>query len=171
MTLAPIDLLAGIIPARPAGFGRLHALAVDHACRRTGLPPDPLSIGHHQSVVDPFEAALVPERGEPAIDRLPGRQVRRHQPPGAACPHHVEDAVDDLAHRPGSGPPRRTRTRQKRLNDPPLLVGQIALVTSRLPAMLLSGGRGPHVESRSGVATLWNHNDLGHSTLSKRPLI
>ena len=31
VALAPLDLLSGIEPARPAGFGGLDRLAVDHA--------------------------------------------------------------------------------------------------------------------------------------------
>ena len=33
--------------------------------------------------------------------------------------------------------------------------------------MLPPGGRGPHGNSRSGLATLWNHSNPGHSTLSR----
>jgi len=36
-----------------------------------------------------------------------------------------------------------------------------------LAAMLPPGGRGPHGSSRSGLATLWNHSNPGHSTLSR----
>ena len=39
VTLAALDLFARVIAARPAAFGRLHRLAVDHARRR---PPENL---------------------------------------------------------------------------------------------------------------------------------
>lgn len=55
MTLAAIDLLAGIVTARPAGFGALDALAVDHRRRRARLSPDPLAVGHQQVMVDRLE--------------------------------------------------------------------------------------------------------------------
>jgi transposase-like protein len=39
VTLAPLDLLARVIPARPSTFCGFHRLAVDHAGARTGLAP------------------------------------------------------------------------------------------------------------------------------------
>ena len=44
MALAAVDLLAGVIAARPAGLGRLDALAVDDRAGGTGLAPDPFAI-------------------------------------------------------------------------------------------------------------------------------
>src|SRR5882672_4340186 len=100
MALAPVDLLARIVTARAAGFGGLDALAVDDRGRGAGVAPDPLAICHHECVVYPFEAPGVAPDGEPAVNRAPWRQVAWHQPPRAACPHDIEYAVDDLAHRP-----------------------------------------------------------------------
>jgi hypothetical protein len=44
--LAPHALLAGIVAARSTGFGRLHALAVDHrgGRRRLAVEPHPVEL-------------------------------------------------------------------------------------------------------------------------------
>jgi hypothetical protein len=73
MALAPLDLLAGVVAPWPAGLGRLDTLAIDDRAARTGFASGPLAIGHDQRVIDLLEAAIVAERGEPAIDRPPGR--------------------------------------------------------------------------------------------------
>jgi len=49
------------------------------------------------------------------------------------------------------------------MNYPGPIVGRGVM----LAAMLPPGGRGPYGSSRSGVATLWNHSNPGHSTLSR----
>src|ERR1700722_16388369 len=64
------------------------------------VAPDPFAIHHHECVVYPFKAPVVAQSGEPAVNRPPWRQVARQQPPRAARPSYVEDAVDDLVHRP-----------------------------------------------------------------------
>ena len=58
-----------------------------------------------------------------------------------------------------------------RLDHNPLRIGQISLITQRLAAMLLSGGRRPHGGSRS-VSTTFLESTSTPATqpLSKRPL-
>ena len=102
--LRPFDLLAGIVAADTAALGRLDALAVDHRRGRAGLAPDPLAIAHDQVVVDRLPRAVVAQPGEPAIHRAPRREAVRHEPPRDAAAQHVEDRVDDLAHRPRTLP-------------------------------------------------------------------
>src|SRR6516164_2560288 len=111
VALAPFDLLARIVTARATGLGGLDALAVDDRGRGAGVAPDPFAICHHERVVYPFKAPIVAPGGEPAVNRPPWRQVARHQPPRAACPRHVENSVDDLAHRPLARPARRAGLR------------------------------------------------------------
>src|SRR3990170_2994911 len=76
MALAAVDLLAGVIATRPAGLGRLDALAVDDRGRGAGLASGPLAVGHDEGVVDPLEHAAVTPGREPAVDRAPRRKVR-----------------------------------------------------------------------------------------------
>ena len=83
----------------------------------------------------------------------PRRQVARHQSPRAACPHDIEDAIDDFPHRPLARPAHRAGLRQVRRDYPPLCVGQIGLVSGNGAAMLLSSGRCPHGESKVGSRT------------------
>ena len=150
VALAPVDLLAGVVTARAAGLGGLDALAVDDRGRGAGVAPDPFAICHHERVVYPFKAPVVAPGGEPAVNRPPWRQVVRQQPPRAARPHDIEDAVDDLAHRPLARPARRAGLRQVRRDHAPLCVGQIGLVSGDGAAMLLSSGWRPHGESKVG---------------------
>ncbi len=53
VALAPRDLLAGVIARNPAAFRGFHALTVDHASRRRGLPTFQLARLHHKTMVDP----------------------------------------------------------------------------------------------------------------------
>ena len=141
VALAPLDLLARIVAAGATSLGRLDALAVDNRAARAGLASDPLAIGHDQRVIDLLKEAVVAELGEPTIDRARRWQIAWQQAPRAASPHNVENAVDDLSHRPWPGPSRAMSRRQMRLDHNPLRIGQISLITQRLAAMLLSGGR------------------------------
>jgi hypothetical protein len=65
-------------------------------------------------------------------------------------PHDIEDAVDDLAHRPRARPARCAGLRQVRCDHAPLSAGQIALVSGDGAAMLLSSSWRPHAESKVG---------------------
>ena len=62
----------------------------------------------------------------------------------AARPHDIEDAVDDLAHRPRARPAHRAWLRQVLRDHAPLCVGQIGLVSGNDASMLLWGGWRPH---------------------------
>jgi hypothetical protein len=73
----------------------------------------------------PHADLLVLPPDEVAVHRLPGREVRRQLPPRAAGAHHAQDRVHDRPARmllPSPTPPRR---RQQRLDQGPLLVGQV----------------------------------------------
>jgi hypothetical protein len=77
MTLAPVDLLASIIPVWTTGFGGLDALAVNDRRTGAGLAADTLSIQHHQLMVQVFPGSVVAKAGEPAIGRLVRREMLR----------------------------------------------------------------------------------------------
>jgi len=83
-------------------LGRLDALAVDHGGCGACLAAGPLTVKHHQVVVDPLPGAVIAEPGKPAIRRGPGQEVLGQQAPGNAATQDVEDGVDDLPHDPGA---------------------------------------------------------------------
>jgi hypothetical protein len=150
MALAALDLLSGIIAARPAGFGGLDALAVDDGGGGGGVTADPLAVGDDDGVLDAFERTAIPPSRKSAIDRASGRKVERQESDAAA--QHVEKGVDDLAHRPGTRASRACHRWQKRLDHEPLLIGQVCLVARRAAPILFAGGRGPHGNLQAGSA-------------------
>ena len=120
-------------------------LAVDHGRRRRRLPADPHPVELHQMVVEPLEGGGVAQLGKPAVHRAPRRKAVRQEAPGASRPKHVEDRIDHLAPAPSSLPPSVAWLGQKRRDDLPLRVGQIASITQTRAAMLRTGDRTPHV--------------------------
>lgn len=91
------------------------------------------------------------------------RKVLRQLAPRAAAAHDVENAIDDLAERPGARSPGLLGRRQRR-DHAPFLVGHIALVAQTVTAIVLAGGWEPHGNSDSVSATARNHVDFNHST-------
>src|SRR3546814_20854489 len=83
-------------------------------------------------------------RSEPSVNRAPRRKAVGQEPPRTARPQHVEDRLDDLAHRPTSSPATSSGRRKIRLDQPPLSVGKIASIAQARAAMLRAGGRVPH---------------------------
>jgi hypothetical protein len=90
-------------------------------------------------VIDLLEATLVAELGKPAIDGTPRRQIARQQTLRTARPHHIEDAVDDLAHWPSPWSTRAISRWQVRFDHTPFLISHVRLVSVGLANMLLSG--------------------------------
>ena len=111
-----------------AGFGRLHALAIDHASRWHRLTPDPTTIHLHEMMVQTFETATVAQLTKPPIDGAPRRKTVGQEAPRAACAQHIEDRIEYLAPAPTAMPPSIARLRQKRRDDRPLRIGQIASI-------------------------------------------
>src|SRR3984957_7646742 len=155
--LTSVDLLSSIVTTWPAGLGGLGALAVDDRGRGAGVAPDPFAICHHERVVYPFKPPIVASGGEPAVNCPPWRQAFRQQAPRAAGPRDIEDAVDDLAHRPLARPACHTGLWQVRRDHAPLCVRQIGLVSGDNAAMLSSSSWRPHGESKLVQETPWNH--------------
>src|SRR5271157_2075120 len=60
---------------RPPSFRTLHALAVDHAGGRAGLPAERLAALHIERVVDLFDRPVVIPAGEVVVHRAPWRQI------------------------------------------------------------------------------------------------
>jgi hypothetical protein len=68
VSLAALDLLAGVIPAWPAGLGGRCTLRIDHGGTWTGLTACPLASQHYQVMVQAFPGTVVAEAGNPAVD-------------------------------------------------------------------------------------------------------
>src|SRR5260370_10931237 len=147
MALASIDLLTSVIAARSASLRRFDALAIDDRARGIGFAANSFTIENDQGMIDLLEATFVAELRKPAIDRVPRRQIAGQQAPRTARSHHIENAVDDLAHRPCARPSRAIRRRKVGSDHGPFLIGQIALVSVRSADMLFSRGWGPHGNS------------------------
>ena len=105
----------------------------------------------------PFKAPVVAPGGEPAVNRPPWWQVVRKQPRGAARPHDIEDAVDDLAHRPGPRPARCAGLRQVRRDPRPTTSARSVWyrVTGRLCCCRVVGVHMAY--PRLVGETPWNH--------------
>ena len=143
-TLAPVDLLAGVISPRPTGFRGFDALAVDYRRTGAGFAADTLAIQHHQVVVQVFPGSVVAKSGEPAIRRLMRREMLRQHAPRAAAAQHKEERVHQLAHWPRPTPAGLGRWRQQRREELPFGIGQITGVAQIVPVMLCPGLGGPH---------------------------
>ncbi len=72
VALAPLDLLSGIEPARPAGFGGLDRLAVDHTGCGRSLASGHFPRLHDQDMIDAIERAVATEAVK--IPRYGGRR-------------------------------------------------------------------------------------------------
>ena len=136
MSLAALDLLAGVVAARPAGFRRFHRLAVDHARRRARLAPGRLARRHQQVLVDPLPGAVVPPAVEPALHRRARREIPRQHPPLAAGRQHVEQRVH---HRPQlrlARPSQPVWRRHERRDRRPFFIRRIACILQSVPPIL-----------------------------------
>ena len=72
--------------------------------------------------------AVVAPGAERVVDRPPGRQIARQQPPGAAAPDQVEDGIEDYAVAVDPRPTARRRRLQIRFEQRPFRIGQIGRV-------------------------------------------
>src|SRR5215207_2762288 len=86
---------------------------------------------------------------------VPSGSRRGVSPAGSAtlaAPHHVEDGVDHLPHRPGAGTAVVEWRWEKRLKKRPFGVGQVARIAQPRSAMMPTGGRGPHRSFQAGFS-------------------
>ena len=144
VTLAALDLFARVKAARTAAFRGLDRLTVDHGGRRTGFASDPLAVEHHELMIEALPQAVVAKANEPAIGCLVRREVFGQQPPGTAAAQHIENRVQHFAHRPHPTSPGRGGRRQKRRENPPFFVGQIAAIAQMATVVQSSGFGRPH---------------------------
>lgn len=134
LSLAALHLLGGIIAARAATLGCLHAPAVENSRARRRVAPDAFTVSHDQVMIDPHEHAGITPAGEVAEHRALWRQVLGRQPPGNATTQNVEDPAEDFPHRPDRWPTAAGGIGQQRSDDRPLGIRQIGFISQ--PAML-----------------------------------
>ena len=128
--LTALHLLAGV--ESPGGdwdgVGGPDRLRVDQRGAGLGVAAVGLTDMVPEGVMEPPDRAVVVPPGEVPVHRGPRREVLRQLPPGAACPHHVEDRVHDPASwvllPPAAFRPHPCR-RQQRLDQLPLFIRQI----------------------------------------------
>src|SRR5262245_1236515 len=125
MALAAGDLLAAVIAAFATDLGGFHRLAVDDGGTGTLLPTFGLPRGFAQGVVNPPPSAVQTPQPEYSIDRSPLGEVSRQITPRAARAIHIEDGIEHLASLDALRGTDLRWTRQQRLNQLPLFVGQI----------------------------------------------
>jgi hypothetical protein len=85
------------------------------------------------------------------VDGLPGREVSRQLTPRAARPDHIQDRIHDRTSRVLLRPPARFDRRQQRLDQLPLLVGQVRRVapsTSHRLTMITGRSTGTQAPSK-----------------------
>ena len=81
VALAPLDLLAGIEPTRPAGFGGLDRLTVNHPGCGRRLASSHFPRLHDQDVIDVIERAVATEAVEIPLHGGKRREFLRDLPP------------------------------------------------------------------------------------------
>jgi hypothetical protein len=161
VALAALDLLAGIEPARAAGFGGLDRLAVDDPGRRARLAAGGLARCHQQLMIDTPPGAVIAPSVEEPLHRGIGRELLGQQAPLATRGQQVEHGVDRLAQIGLARPPQEPWRRQVRLDQHPLVIGQIACVAQSRAPILRASDLGPgHPVAPSSLATTTNHNPL-----------
>src|SRR5271154_4264819 len=112
-----------------------------------------------RDIVDRLKHEPTDKSAKPPIDRLPGREVIRQHPPSPARTRHVTDRVQHFPQIDLDRAPGLRRTRKKRLNPRPLLVGQVARISLGL---LLDLGHsaarrwGPHPKLESRPKNAFN---------------
>jgi hypothetical protein len=143
MPLAPVDALARVKTARPAGLCRRSTLAVDDRSRRSRLTTEFPPRFSDQGPDDPVPPGGVPPGVEIALDRRVWGEVAWQSPPLAAGRDNEQNCVyhptQIYCPRPAAPAPRRHLAR----NQPPLRIGHIACVTQTITLILPAGDFGP----------------------------
>src|SRR5579863_7665382 len=88
--LASVEPLAAVVTADPAHAGRLDRLTVHDAAARPGIPSLANPFPFAQRRVEPFPGAVEAPGPEVVVDRLPGRELPRQEPPLAAGAYDIE---------------------------------------------------------------------------------
>ncbi len=139
VALAAIDAFGAVIAALTADAGRPDRLAIDDARAGMRVASDADAELLAQNRVHVFPGAIETPQTEIVISSLPGWELVREQPPGAATPNNVEDGVQDLTDRMQAGTADIPGWRQQRVQAGKLgirQVGQIRSPYGQTPAIL-----------------------------------
>jgi hypothetical protein len=94
--------------------------------------------------MDATERAIAAPFPEVVVDRGVRRKVLRQLPPLTAGAIDVANGVENLAHVGRATAPARTRRREHRLNDDPLLVADVAWIATAVRFVRLAMIVSPH---------------------------
>ena len=130
MALAAADLLGSVVAPHPADTGRLDRLAVDDPGARLRISASPRAEALPQGGVESLPGTVEPPQAEVVVDGLPGWELVRQQPPGAAAPEGVEDPIEDLAQGMDARPSRLQRRGQVRLQAGILRIRPVSQIGS-----------------------------------------
>lgn len=124
--MTPLIFVPRVVPPLARRPSRLHGLAVDTASAGFGF----LSRSHPNPAPQRIMAHLPAPVTSPLMEIITSRPLRREVVrqggPRAARAQDVEDGVENLAEVRPPQPPPLSRGGQQRLQDGPLLVGQVA---------------------------------------------
>jgi hypothetical protein len=97
MPLAPLHLLAAIIPARPADFAGLDRLAVDAARAGLWITAQAQTERFAHRRVKALPRPIAPPAAQIVVHRLPRRPFLGQEAPGSAGTHLIENGSEDGA--------------------------------------------------------------------------
>src|SRR5215216_5981498 len=98
MSLAPLDVLVGVVATRAGRFfNGLDTLGVHDGSCRLRVLACPLPLGRTQDFEDERPQPVQSESPEMVINTRPRRKVMRQKPPMTATFQDVEDGVKDIA--------------------------------------------------------------------------
>src|SRR6266851_3825589 len=175
VALAALDLLAGVIPSRAAGFGGLDRLAVDDPGGGTRFAAHRFTRQHQQDMVDLPPQAVVAPGIEVVLHRGKGREILGQHAPLAAALGDVEDGVHHRSQRRRAPPPAPLVRRWHQCRDHrPFAIGGVACRAKPTPLILRSSDFCPHLVPPSSLANTTESQDteithLNFGSASKVP--
>src|SRR5271166_1608906 len=127
VTLAPHDLLAGIVSIDSPLFVCLRRLAVD-ACRAGLLVSARCNANPStKNVVNSLESSVTGPRSKVIVDCPRRWKVMGQESPGASRSQQVEDRIEHLANVRGAWPASELACGKERFDNHPLRIRKIAL--------------------------------------------
>src|SRR4029077_2663118 len=155
VALAPVDLLARVIPPRTAAFRGLDRLTVDHPSRRAGVATITLPSLLDQQEIDLFPQPFGLPRVKVTLHRRPLRKIARQQTPRTRRPQNVEQGGDNTPKPNDSRPSQGFLPRHMGLDQRPFSICRVTCIAQIFPPILLPSGFSPHLVSPMLSDTAW----------------